>query len=119
MDKITCLATDNSLDMMVSVCTGGTIAVHHLKDGRSVTMIKRHKGDETLKHLLISEISGNFVIFSQRDATIYLYSLNGVLLGMSLTFTSNSGRKNKRRSRNIVYVPHQGWKVYETSAVPT
>jgi WD40 repeat protein len=81
ISSITCLATNNTFDVIVSVCSNGTIGIHHLKDGKSVTTIKGHEGDSTLRFLTISEISGNFVIFSEAETTVFLYSINGTLIG--------------------------------------
>eukprot|EP01127_Copromyxa_protea_P006728 TRINITY_DN1671_c0_g1_i4.p1 TRINITY_DN1671_c0_g1~~TRINITY_DN1671_c0_g1_i4.p1 ORF type:complete len:1157 (+),score=202.86 TRINITY_DN1671_c0_g1_i4:3973-7443(+) len=82
LSQIKCLAVNQIFDLLISVCARGTIAVHHLKDGKSTTTIN-HDGDATLSHLLISETSGNFVVYSKEKAEIYLYTITGILLGKS------------------------------------
>lgn len=78
-DEVTCVAVCGDLDIVVSGSKDRTCIVHTLREGRYVRTIK-HPSGGVIDLVAVARDTGHIVIYSHKDISLHLYSINGKLL---------------------------------------
>ncbi|CAL4966889.1 unnamed protein product [Urochloa decumbens] len=87
-DIITCLFVSTELDIVISGSKDGTCIFHTLREGRYVRSIQHPSGVGLSK--LVASQHGRVVLYSEKDLSLHMYSINGRHIASSAT----SGRLN-------------------------
>ncbi|CAL5041322.1 unnamed protein product [Urochloa decumbens] len=87
-DIITCLFVSTELDIVISGSKDGTCIFHTLREGRYVRSIQHPSGVGLSK--LVASQHGRVVLYSEKDLSLHMYSINGRHISSSAT----SGRLN-------------------------
>ena len=77
---VTTVAVSTGLDIVVSGAADGKLVLHNLQDGTHLRTLP-HPADCSLDKILINKAFANVLVYSSSKQMLYLYSLNGALLG--------------------------------------
>jgi WD40 repeat protein len=82
-DEVTCVSANAGMDVIVSGSLDGTCIVHTLRKGRYVRSIN-HPNNYPIDLIAVSN-SGDIVMYSEKDLSLHMFSINGAAKASSST----------------------------------
>jgi len=80
--SVSCVRVNAALDIVVSCgSSDGFICIHNVRDGIHLATIPHSARDFNLAKIIINSFTATFAVYSPSQFTLYLYTINGTLIG--------------------------------------